>query len=154
MWSRAGIIVMSILTPLFFGACGETESLQGPGGGIAPPAPTLDFTPIAGSWEGVMATPGGMSSALTITLERAAQAGGRIGVVDYLSWNCVMNLHAVAAEPPDFTVEEKYVSGPPGCAEGYGFMVHDPGAGTLEYRFVNHRNRNDTGTATLRRPGR
>lgn len=142
-----------MLAALFSTACGGGDSVQGPANPPPPPPRMLDFAPIAGEWEGVMTTPGGFSSPLTVGLELAAEAGGRIGVVDYSGWDCVMNLHAVAAEPPDFTVDEKYVSGPPGCAEGFGYLEHDPGAGTLEYVFVSHANRNDTGTAMLRRPG-
>lgn len=152
MRTDRGSSALPTLTALLFIACGGDSSVQGPEYPPPPPLPTLDFASISGEWAGVMTTPGGFSSPLTVSFASAARVGGQIGVVDYSGWDCAMNLHAVAAEPPSFIVDEKYVSGSTGCAEGYGYLEHDADAGTLEYVFVSHADTNDTGTAILSRP--
>lgn len=146
-------LVLSLTAALLLGTCGgEAESVQGPEIPPPPPRETLDFGPVAGRWEGVMSTPGGFSSSLTVTLQRSALESAKVGVVVYPGWGCEMDLLAIKAEPPAYQVDERLVSGPSGCAEGYGFLTHDPSAGTLVYTFVSHANSTDTGTATLERP--
>lgn len=151
--TRIGIAAATMIAAWLTVACGSEGSVQGPpASGDEPAPPTLDFTSIAGDWEGVMTTPTGFRSFMEITLGSRAQKGANIGTVVYDDWNCVMTLLAGEAEPPAYALDEKYVSGPTGCAEGVASLEHDPAAGALQYTFVNHDDENDTGTATLTRP--
>lgn len=148
MRKLSGLIASSTFAVLLFAACGGGDPVQPPQAPVE--SPGLDFSAIAGEWEGTWACCQGESGFLVAILKASAVEGRLIGTAQWLDEARVLesrvNWLALSAEPPMYTVEEKIVEGT--GSEGLIFLEHNPEAGTLDWRFQFAGGAEVTGTLT------
>ncbi len=134
------VFALFVLATFGTAACGSTTA---PGSADAPPpsppasATFLDFSAIAGEWEGtVTETNQPAVYPVQIALDAEAALGARVGTVDYLGGlNCGGNLMAREASDGSYVLDEFLTYGS-GCIQGGRIrLMHNAAAGTLDYEW-------------------
>lgn len=138
-------------------ACGGGDSVQGPpvqGPTESGQSPTLDFSAIAGEWEGTWTLPNGVSGGLEGSLNSSAGTGAAVGTADWFfhgELDCRVDWIAVSAEPPTYVVEEDVtVNASGGCTEGRITFEHDAATQTLDFLFEGFTGPDAVGTLSRR----
>ena len=112
MWhKRRALVGTLVILLLETPGCGDN--------GSEPLTDALSYAAVAGKWSGIVSeTVPDTSYLTTLTLMREAEAGGKIGSIDYTVLQCGGDLFALHAADPVYRVSEGLTYGSDRCTRG------------------------------------